>query len=489
MICAVIKGPTYDEARRQIATVHGIVDLVEFRLDLFQTLDLNALRALRCEFSIPTIFTLRSRFQGGEYCASERDRLDDIHSLAALTPEYFDLEYNIIDINIIRQFNIRHPKTKVILSYHNFDETPKDLDSLYRQMRMVPADFYKIAVMAKNSVDALRFICWARHLDNKLIAVSMGTHGQISRIIAPMIGSPFTYASLDNALESLTGQLSVSTLIERYRQRKLSPSTVIYGLIGDPVSQSPSDVTHNQWMADQELDTIYVKFQVREEELADFLRYAKKLPIRGLSVTMPLKEAILPYLDKVDPLSQEIGAVNTLILENEQIKGFNTDGIGALNAIGEVLNVKNKQIVIIGAGGAAKAIAYEAKRRGGLVTIVNRDIKRAFELASRLSCKVNSFNDLSSRIKSKCDVLVNCTPIDILDIEGLNPETLVMDIRTKLKVNRFLEIAKSKGCPIIYGHQMFTRQALGQFEHWFHPCLHSQGYKPHLNMIKTQLAP
>lgn len=461
MICVVIKGPTVEEAHEQISKALVYSDLVELRLDCFTFLDLAALKNLRSHFPIPMIFTLRSQIQGGSYTKSEENRLADIRSLVRLKPEYLDLE-NHIPPGFIDEISSQYPEIKLILSYHNFTETPEDLEGLYREMRKIPAFFYKIAVAANNCLDALRLVCWEK---NKLIAISMGSHGQVSRILG---GSPITFAALEEGQISAPGQLTAKTLIERYHHQNLNSHTKLYGLIGDPVDQSISDETHNSFIRASGLDAVYVKMQVSLAELSDFLHFAKQLHFHGLSVTMPLKEHILPFLDGIDPQALEIGAVNTLLFEEGKIFGFNTDGIGALNAIEKECRVKDKRIVIIGAGGAAKAIAYEARRRGGLVTIVNRDAKKALQIARRLHCNGKGLDDMAICVESGYDILINCTPTQLpIDPDYILPGATVMDITTKPKETEFLKLAKEKGCPIIYGYQMFIEQALGQFNLWF----------------------
>src|SRR5262249_16514603 len=161
-------------------------------------------------------------------------------------------------------------------------------------------------------------------------------------------------------------------------------------------------------------------------------------------------------------------AVNTLLFEEGKIFGFNTDGIGALNAIEKEFPVKDKRIVIIGAGGAAKAIAYEAHRRGGLVTIVNRDAEKALQIAQLLPCIGKGLDYMATCAETGYDVLINCTPSPLpIASEYIIPQAIVMDIKTKPKETAFLKLAREKGCPIIYGYQMFIEQALGQFNLWF----------------------
>lgn len=474
MICVVIKGPTYEEAYRQISKAVAYADCVELRLDFFQSLDLEALKALRSHFPIPMIFTLRSSIQGGGYTDSEENRRTAIGCLIELKPEFFDLEYDL-PFHFIEKIYSQFPEIKLILSYHNFEETPKDLERIYQKMRETPAFYYKIAVASKNCLETLQLICWAKKSQPHLIAISMGEHGQLSRILAPMLGYPITYASLEEDQISAPGQLSAKTLVDRYHHRSLNTRTALYGLIGDPVGLSVSDETHNSFIAFHGIDAVYVKIQVKAEELSHFLQLAKHLPFRGLSVTMPLKEKILPLLDEIDPIAEEIGAVNTLLFRDGKIAGFNTDGMGALNAIERHDQVKDKRIVLIGSGGAAKAIAYEAHQRGGLLTILNRDANKAHHIAAPFKGLGKSLDEMKTCAQDGYEILINCTPVPMpIALENILPNALVMDIKTKPKETAFLKHAMEKGCRIIYGYRMFVEQALGQFSLWFNNCFEMQ---------------
>lgn len=467
MICVVIKGPTFEEAYQQISQASVHAECVELRLDCFEAMDFQALKDLRGHFSIPMIFTLRSRMQGGVYPHSEENRLSIILQLVELNPDYLDLE-NHVPHSFIEEISSRHPHVKLILSYHNFEDTPEDLERIYREMQKISAFFYKISVTSKNCLDALRLACWASKHKNKLIAISMGMHGQLSRILGPIWGCPITYAALEENQMSAPGQLSAKVLLERYHHHSLTHRTAIYGLIGDPVTQSVSDETHNSLMATYGIDAVYIKIQVKPEELSDFLQYAKQLSFQGLSVTMPLKEKVIPMLDEIDPHAQEIGAVNTLYFHNGKICGFNTDGIGALNAIEREYPVKGKRIVMIGSGGAAKAIAYEAHQRGGLLTIVNRDVEKAHQLAQRLEGISKGLDEMRACVATGYDILINCTPVPLpIDVDDILPQAVAMDITTKPKETMFLKHAMKKGCQIIFGYRMFVEQALGQFHIWF----------------------
>jgi len=466
MICVAIKGPSFSEIRQQIEKAGPNADLIELRLDGFTNLNLDELKSLRSEYSIPMIFTLRSQSQGGNYLKSEEQRLADIRELAKLDPEYLDIENDVFP-DFIHEISSQHPKIKIILSYHNFNEIPKDLNEIYRKMQKSPAHYYKIAVTPSNCLDTIKFMSWSKK-HKGLIAICMGAQGQINRILGPAVGCPITYAAISENLQSAPGQLSAETLIQKYHHRKLNPGTAIYGLIGDPVDKSISDTTHNALIAEWDLDAVYVKIQIRVEELEEFLEHAKQLPFAGLSVTMPLKEHVLPYLDTIDPKALEIGAVNTLLFEKGKIFGYNTDGIGALNAIERVAKVKGKNMVIIGAGGATKAIAFEALQRGARVTIVNRDADKAAKVAQQLGCESKGLDRFEECSKEGYDIIINGTPVEMpISADDLLPHTIAMDIKTRAMETAFLKHAKEKNCRIVYGYEMFVEQAAGQFQLWF----------------------
>lgn len=475
MLCVVIKGPSFENAAQQINEASAIhADLVELRLDCFDSLDPDSLKKLHQDYLIPKIFTLRSKSQGGFFTGSEESRLETIKCLANFDPEYLDLECDV-PASFVSEISKCHPGIKIIISHHEFGLFSKSLDNIYKEMCRIPASFYKIAIPAESTSTALNMLTWKKNYSNTLITISMGLQGQVSRILGPIFQTPITYACLNTDLATAPGQLSASTLKELYRYHHLNPRTAICGLIGDPIACSISDVTHNAVFKACGLDAVYVKMQVKEAELQEFLHLAKHIPFRGLSITMPLKESILQFIDYVDPKAQEIGAVNTLRFQDDKLYGYNTDSFGALNAIERQLPVKGKRIIIIGAGGAAKAIAYEACIRGALVIILNRNAERAYQIANHIHCQANGLANIESYVKSGYDIIINTTPSPMpIDPVNILSNTLAMDIRTRPKQTEFLKHAAAKGCRIVYGYEMFTEQAIGQFQAWFGDTLNFQ---------------
>lgn len=459
MLCGVIVGPSYDQAALQIEEASRLCNLVELRIDLFDKVDFNALEGLLKRFSIPTILTLRSASQGGRF---RGDLEQNMRSLAKLKPAFLDVEYDAPS-DLLEELQALHPDVKFILTYHNVHNTPDDLPAIFQQMRKKRACYYKVAVTAENSLDALRFILWAKSAGENIIPISMGPFGQISRVLSPILKSPITYASLSSHLTSAPGQINAGDLLSTYNFRSLKPTTHLFGLIGNPIDKSIGNVAHNRAFFALGFDAVYVKMQLQPGEIGQFLKFAKELPFKGLSVTMPLKEEVMAHLDAIDPMAEAMGAVNTLRNIDGKWHGYNTDGLGALNALEVCCPVQNKRVSIVGAGGAAKAIAVEANKRGAKLSIINRDKQKAEKLAAKAQGKAFSLDE----VPSDYDILINCTsslmPIKLSDII---PGTIIMDIQTSPKETDLLQEAKKQGCRCVYGYKMFIEQAIGQFAIW-----------------------
>lgn len=331
---------------------------------------------------------------------------------------------------------------QTLSSYHNFEETPEDLEEILAALPK--ADFYKICTMANQTTDSLRMLCFVKDRPN-VAGTCMGELGQITRILGPVAHNPFTFAALGS--EAALGQLQAQELVETYHFHKLSPSTKIYGLIGNPIKQSPSHKTHNAYFRDNDIDAVYVRMLLEEEELPLFFPLAKELGIQGLSVTIPFKEKVLPFLDEVEGDAKEIGAVNTIAFE-DKVCGSNTDAPGALDAIELRRQVLGKHCVILGAGGTAKAIAFEAQRRGATVSILSRRFGNLDQVPTY-------------------DILINTTSVPCpIDLETLQPRKIVMDVNVAHTDTPLMLRAKALGCRLVYGREMFKRQALGQFAKW-----------------------
>lgn len=450
-------------------------DLLELRLDLFATWSLQAVQAFIQRSPLPVLCTLRPVRQGGQWTGSEAARLDALRALATLQPAYLDVEWDV-PRSFVLELGAAHPTLCVILSHHDLEQTPKHLDHLLHSMQRTPASMYKIACRAHSACDALRMLLFAQRAPHNVLTLSLGAQGSLTRILSPVTSRPFTYASTCEA-RSVHGQLSLSEMLHTYSHHSLTPQTALYGLIGHPIDQSPSHITHNALLRDQ--GAVYVKIDLQPEELGDFLLLARQIGFSGLSVTMPFKEAILAHLDALDPMAEAIGAVNTLVLREGRICGYNTDGAGALNTLEERGCIKDKRVTLLGAGGSARAIAFEAKRRGARLSIFNRTPCKATTLATQVQADQAGGLDALGR---EYDILINatCAPLPI-PTDQILPGRIIMDITHSQTLTPLLREAKCRGCTLIGGYEMFLKQAQLQFALW-HLSWHQLPFMPMLGI-------
>ncbi len=432
----------------EIEKIGPLVDLVELRLDYFD---------IKKKPKFPCIFTLRKKEQGGVKKIEEKERQKQIEKTLELGPDYCDIEADT-DPAFIEKMAKKFPEVQWIGSYHNFNETPKDLATLLNGMKNPHFSIYKIAVKANSTIDMLRLMLFARGSKEPLSVMSMGEFGRPSRVLAKVMGSLLDYTGLID--DSSLYRYDVKTLLEIFHYRKLDRNTLIYALIGDPVEKSPGHLFHNPRFHH---NAVYVKMIVRPSEVREFFSLAKELPFGGLSVTIPLKEIVSAEIDEIRPIAQAIGAINTVAFRNGKTIATNTDAPGALNALEKHILVKGKKVAILGAGGSSRAICYEAMKRGAEVAIFNRTPERAHQLAKEFGCLSFGLDELSSY---PYDILVNTIPPTSPDLPPIRPKTVVMDVVMAPKETPILKEAKRLRCECVFGEEMFIEQALLQQKEW-----------------------
>lgn len=464
MLCVSLRGPSLDEVKEQLHLARPFADRMEFRLDLMEPFPLPVLEALTRQCDRPVIYTLRAQRQGGSFQGSETERLEKLRQLAALTPAFLDLEFDVPD-SLMETLRRLHPTVRLLLSFHDFEKTPHSLPPLLKSMQQRHAHEYKIATQVHSSLDSLRLLQLLKESSVPLTAIGMGEDGEVTRILAPIFGGSMTYACTDSNHATAPGQLSAQTLARQYHFHSLNRFTAIYGLIGNPVSHSLSRTTHNALLQALGQNAVYVTTRVRPEELEAFLPLAISLGWQGLSVTMPLKEAVMPFLDEVEPTAQQIEAVNTLVFRQGKRFGYNTDAPGALQAILDIMPIRGKTVVLLGAGGAAKAIAFALQKEGVRLVILNRSRDKALALASRLHCQGGGLDDLEN---VAYDLLINATASRLpINPAFLRPKTTVMDIASRPMETSLLKEARQRDCTTLPGYKMFVHQAVAQFRLWF----------------------
>lgn len=464
MLCIVIPGPSYEEACQQVEKARKLAGALEFRLDMFQFSEQRHIQQLQEHASIPVIFTFRQTSYA------------QIKPLLDLKPDYVDLESHV-DPKIFKSIQSSHPEIQLICSLHDFEKTPHDLTSLLQKMLQCPAHLYKIATMAHSSLDAMRMLRFVKdqvQQGRRIVGICMGEKGQLTRILGGICGNILTYAALDASSQTAPGQLDAEELIHTYGLPQLNPSTRLFGLIGDPVQFSRSHLTHNATMRKRHLNSVYVKIQLKAEEIKEFLTHAEVLGFEGLSVTMPLKEAVGSHLDACRGIAADIGAINTITISPKAKVGYNTDGEAVAELLQEKMPLQQRRVVLLGAGGAAKAIAWALYKQGAKLVILNRTLAHAQQLAEQCGGEAHPLSHFSTIAEQGYDILVNCTSVGMTSSPGnpvpltaLLPDRVVMDIISHPKETPLLLAAQQKNCIVIPGEQMFLRQAEKQFSLWF----------------------
>lgn len=245
-----------------------------------------------------------------------------------------------------------------------------------------------------------------------------------------------------------------------------------FGVIGHPIAHSLSPVIFRRAFLELKIEAEIERYDIPPEKLRSFIQRVREEKFRGLSVTIPLKDDVMQYLDEIDPVAAEIGAVNTVVNDDGFLKGFNTDWIGATRAVETVSSLKGKTVVVLGAGGAAAALVYAARKAGGTVIILNRTIEKAREMADRFRCGYESLDNL---MKYKADILINTTSVGmspnvnetLVPAEYFNSGMTIFDVVYTPLETRLVHEAKAAGCTIVAGYKMLLFQAEKQFDLWF----------------------
>ena len=243
----------------------------------------------------------------------------------------------------------------------------------------------------------------------------------------------------------------------------------IFAVFGNPVLHSLSPVMHNAAFAATGFNGIYAAIRVKDIRPA--VAGMRALGLKGASITIPHKESVLACLDDIDPTARRIRAVNTIVNDDGSLKGFNTDCDGVMQALAEKISIEGRRVGILGAGGAARAVAFAVIGRGAAATIFNRSREKGEALAADLGA---DFKPLSEFAAERCDILVNTTPVGMspqgqdtpLLGEKLKPGLVVMDIVYNPLKTRLLREAEAAGCETIDGLSMFVHQGARQFELW-----------------------
>jgi 3-dehydroquinate dehydratase/shikimate dehydrogenase len=446
---------------------------LEFRLDYISRPGLafpKIRRFIEAHPGTTIIATCRRVVSGGKFRGSVASQLDVLGKAATAGCQLVDVELQTASKCKPEQLQKLRTRAGLILSFHDFRATKK-LDETLEKMRAYPADFYKVISTATTLSDNVTMIQFLGRAGDKhsLIGMCMGEQGIISRVLGVRAGSVFTFASAGVGEETAPGQVTAQELRSVYRIEHLDAATRVYGVAGDPVSHSLSPAIMNAAFRRENVNAVYLALHAKT--LKDLLNCVREIPIHGLSVTMPYKETIVSHLDNTDSHTAKIGACNTVVrAQDGRLYGFNTDAVGIVRPLERRLTtLEGARILVLGAGGAARAAVFGLKERGSEVYILARRVASAQKLARQARARTAKRPDLK---KLAFDVIINATPLGMgntretpLEASEINAR-YVFDMVYDPGETRLLKLAKERGAQVIPGVEMFVHQAARQFEIW-----------------------
>jgi 3-dehydroquinate dehydratase/shikimate dehydrogenase len=420
--------------------------------------------------STVVIATCRRVASGGKFRGSIASQLQVLGKAAMAGCQLVDLELQTARKLKPAQLEKLHSRAALILSFHDFRGT-KNLEGSLEKMLAYSADFYKLVSTATTLSDNVTMIKFLAHEGDRhsLVGMCMGEQGIISRVLGLRAGSVFTFAAATPAEATAPGQVTAQELRNVYRIEQVDAATRVYGVVGDPIAHSLSPTIMNAAFRRENVNAVFLALHAKT--LKDLLTCVKQIPIHGISVTMPYKEAILAHLDNTDSHTAKIGACNTVVrAQDGKLYGFNTDAAGVVRPLERRLpTLEGAKVLVLGAGGAARAAVFGLKERGAEVYILNRSVAPAKKLAHRARARIMKRPDLK---KMMFDVIINATPVGMgntretpLGEKEINAR-YVFDMVYDPAETRLLKLARERGAQPIPGIEMFVHQAARQFEIW-----------------------
>ena len=471
-ICVSITADDAAELMDKAEAVLRENPFIELRLDYLKA-PLSAMARLRrLTEARPDgilIATCRRTAPGGNFAGSLNEQLEVLRKATEAGCVALDVDIESAEAMSGGDWEDLRARAAIVLSSHDFKTTSK-LEETFARMRRFNADFYKVvgtATCLHDNVVMTRFL--TEHCQEySMVGMCMGEQGMLSRILGIRAGGAFTFGSEGAGKGTAPGQPTYRELRDFYRIEQVETVTKVYGIAGNPVSHSMSPWVMNTAFRRENVNAVYLPLHAKT--LKDLLATVTGLPLDGLSVTMPYKQAVVEHLDNSDVLTQQTGACNTIVRGKDgRLFGFNTDVYGIVAAIEPRLALQGARVLVIGAGGAGRAAVFGLRAKGAEVWILNRTPAKAMALAKQSGAKTVKRSDVA---KLSFDLIFNATPVGM----GSDPQTpleenelnalWVFDSVYNPIETRLLKLAQAKGCGTISGAEMFLHQAARQFEIW-----------------------
>jgi 3-dehydroquinate dehydratase/shikimate dehydrogenase len=489
-VCLCLTGKTLERDLEILEEYRRYVDLVELRADCLLPDERFLIRSFPEKAGCPVILTIRRRIDGGFFEGGEGARVTMLAKGLAFAEVDKRRNFAYVDIEedlevpgleeVARTFGIR-----IIRSFHNVEGMVDDIAGKIRGLLRIGDEIAKVAVHPHSLDDVARSYRAAKETrDMEKILVCMGPLGRSTRILAAKTGSFLSYCSAagkDDVPPAAPFQISPEELVELYRFKEIGPETRVYGLAGSPLLTSYSPHIFNTVFSHEKIDAVYVPFH--SDTIEHFLGLARELGLSGAGITVPFKEKIIPFLNKVSEGVMKTGACNTIVPSAGSgnapgWNGYNTDTLGFSESLLEFMGRKNfygQRITVLGAGGAARAVVSEIGRLRGKCLILNRNSARAKDIAAPWHYHTVALDSRGLDLMDKySDIIIQTTPVgmapniedDPFPIYRFTGRETVMDLIYKPARTAFLKRAEAAGCGVLNGLGMLIRQAKYQYQYF-----------------------
>jgi 3-dehydroquinate dehydratase / shikimate dehydrogenase len=468
-ICAVVAAEQPRSMWTQLERALRQTRTVELRLDWLPTArEIHAfLGQLANKLPRATLIATCRRVEaGGRFRGTIASQLLVLAEAIRAGCSWYDLEIESASKCPPELLDVLLGEGRYLASAHFFRANPTTWKRIAAKLWQTKPDAIKIAANSSSLADALSLLRFAKAKPN-VVAVPMGDVALPLRCLGLREGSALSYAPVETA--TAPGQVPLDALKNLYRADRISRNTRVYGVIGDPIAHSLSPQLQNAAFHARKMDAVYLPFLVHN--LRDFLGAIKPLGIRGFSVTLPHKKKILRYLDGCDSLAMAIGAVNTVVVRGGgELYGYNTDYIGVLRALQQRISLPASRVLILGAGGAARAVAFALAQSGASVCVYARRAREAKKLAQAVGGEAVTRARLR---KEFFDAIVNATPVGMFPAIERSPLNsyelncrLVFDLIYRPVETKLLKLAARCGIETVSGLEMFLAQGAAQWEIW-----------------------
>ncbi|MCK9169372.1 MAG: type I 3-dehydroquinate dehydratase [Treponema sp.] len=486
LICLTLTGKTLEEDAALVRKYNQYIDLAELRVDFLEEEEQLYVRRFPSMVNIPCVLTIRRKIDGGLFFSGEISRTMLFGRALAFADQnptknfaYVDFEedYHIPSLqDAALAFGVR-----IIRSCHDMEKPITNLKALCNEMRKTGYEIPKIAFMPTTLADVTNLFKESESItEYDHILCAMGPLGQVSRILSYKLNSYLTYTSPEETNSNIpsVGHLDPVTLNNVYHFRDLNEHTTLYGITGWPLVKTSSPEIHNSGYKAKNINAVFIP--VRSPSITDVLDFSRQIGIQGLAVTIPHKETVLAELAELDQEAGEIGASNTVVRKNSGWAGYNTDAYGFRKALTEFLGtdrLRHRRVAILGAGGAAKAVAYVIKQLGARACIFNRTVSNAKVLAERYGFEYALLDvDSVGILEQYSDIIIQTTSKGMNTAASSNKENdpvyfyqfhgneKLFDIIYVPEITPVMMRAAEAGCKVCNGMKMLKYQGYRQFK-------------------------